>query len=123
MSGQHNKYERRAIRRLRIRKRVAGSTGRPRLSVFRSANHIYAQIVDDERGVTLVQASSREGKLDLSGIEAKGRVAQSVAVGRLIAGRAKAAGIENVCFDRGGYLYHGRVKALADGARAGGLSF
>jgi large subunit ribosomal protein L18 len=123
MSGQHNKYERRAIRRLRIRKRVAGTTVRPRLSVFRSANQIYAQIVDDERGVTLVQASSRDQGLDLSGIEAKGRVAKSVAVGRLIAGRAKAAGVARVCFDRGGYLYHGRVKALADGARAAGLDF
>jgi len=123
MSGQHNKYERRAIRRLRIRKRVAGTGERPRLSVFRSANHIYAQVVDDERGVTLVQASSRDAGLDLSGIEAKGRVAKSMAVGRLIAGRAKAAGIAKVCFDRGGYLYHGRVKALADGARAAGLDF
>lgn len=123
MSGQHNKYERRAIRRLRIRKRVAGTTGRPRLSVFRSAAHIYAQLVDDERGVTLVQASSLEKGLDMSGIEAKGRIRLSMAVGRLIAQRAKQAGIAKVCFDRGGYLYHGRVKALADGARAGGLDF
>jgi len=123
MSGQHNKYERRAIRRLRIRKRVAGSAGRPRLSVFRSANHIYAQVVDDERGVTLAAASSCEKGLDLSGIEAKGRVGSSMAVGRLIAQRAKQAGVARVCFDRGGYLYHGRVKALADGARAGGLDF
>ena len=122
MSGQHNKYERRAIRRLRIRKRVEGSNGRPRLSVFRSAVHIYAQLVDDESGRTLVQASSRE-KLDTSGIEAKGRILLSTAVGRLIAQRAKAAGVTQVCFDRGGYLYHGRVKALADGARAGGLDF
>ena len=123
MSGQHNKYERRAIRRLRIRKRVEGSKGRPRLSVFRSASHIYAQLVDDERGVTLVQASSREQGLDTSGIDAKGRIRLSTAVGRLIAQRAKEAGIQQVCFDRGGYLYHGRVKALADGARAGGLDF
>jgi large subunit ribosomal protein L18 len=122
MSGQHNKYERRVIRRMRIRKRVEGSKGRPRLSVFRSAIHIYAQLVDDESGRTLVQASSRE-KLDTSGIEAKGRILLSTAVGRLIAQRAKAAGVTQVCFDRGGYLYHGRVKALADGARAGGLDF
>ena len=122
MSGQHNKYERRAIRRLRIRKRVEGSKGRPRLSVFRSAVHIYAQLVDDQSGRTLAQASSRE-KLDTSGIEAKGRLLLSTAVGRLIAQRAKAAGVTQVCFDRGGYLYHGRVKALADGARAGGLDF
>ena len=122
MSGQHNKYERRAIRRMRIRKRVEGSKARPRLSVFRSGVHIYAQLVDDESGRTLVQASSRE-KLDTSGIEAKGRILLSTAVGRLIAERAKAAGVTQVCFDRGGYLYHGRVKALADGARAGGLDF
>jgi len=123
MSGQHNKYERRAIRRLRIRKRVSGTVARPRLSVFRSAVHIYAQLVDDERGVTLVQASSREKGLDVSGIEAKGRIRLSMAVGRLIAQRAKQAGVAQVCFDRGGYLYHGRVKALADGARAAGLDF
>jgi len=123
MSGQHNKYERRAIRRMRIRKRVEGSKGRPRLSVFRSAAHIYAQLVDDEQGVTLAQASSREQGLDTSDIEAKGRIRLSTAVGRLIAQRAKAAGITQVCFDRGGYLYHGRVKALADGARAAGLEF
>ena len=122
MSGQHNKYERRAIRRMRIRKRVEGSKGRPRLSVFRSGVHIYAQLVDDESGRTLAHASSRE-KLDTSGIEAKGRILLSTAVGRLIAQRAKAAGVTQVCFDRGGYLYHGRVKALADGARAGGLDF
>ncbi len=123
MSGQHNKYERRAIRRLRIRKRVNGTAERPRLSVFRSAVHIYAQLVDDERGVTLAQASSREKDLDTSGIEGKGRIRLSQAVGRLIAQRAKTAGVARVCFDRGGYLYHGRVKALADGARAGGLDF
>ena len=123
MSGQHNKYERRAIRRMRIRKRVEGSGARPRLSVFRSAVHIYAQLVDDERGVTVASASSREKDLDVSGIEEKGRIRLSKAVGRLIAQRAKEAGIAKVCFDRGGYLYHGRVKALADGARAGGLDF
>lgn len=123
MSGQHNKYERRTIRRLRIRKRVSGTVARPRLSVFRSATHIYAQLVDDERGVTLAQASSREKGLDVSGIEAKGRIRLSMAVGRLIAQRAKQAGVAQVCFDRGGYLYHGRVKALADGARAAGLDF
>ena len=123
MSGQHNKYERRAIRRLRIRKRVAGDASRPRLSVYRSAVHIYAQVVDDERGVTIAQASSREKGLDVSGIEAKGRIQLSVAVGRLVAQRAKQAGVARVCFDRGGYIYHGRVKALADGARAAGLDF
>jgi large subunit ribosomal protein L18 len=123
MSGQHNKHERRRIRRYRIRRKVSGTTDRPRLSVFRSASHIYAQLVDDERGVTLAAASSREPGLDLSGIEAKGKIAKSVAVGRLIAQRAKQAGVASISFDRGGYLYHGRVKALADGARAAGLDF
>jgi len=120
-SGHHNKYERRQIRRLRIRNRVTGSTARPRLSVFRSASHIYAQIVDDVNGVTLVQASSRD---DVKGlVDGKGKVGASTAVGKLLAQRAKEKGISAVAFDRGGYLYHGRVKALADGARAGGLNF
>ena len=121
MSGQHNKYERRRIRRYRIRNRVSGSAVRPRLSVFRSNDHIYAQVVDDVRGVTLAQASSRDDVKSL--VEGAGRVNLSVAVGKLLAQRAKAAGVELVAFDRGGYLYHGRVKALADGARAGGLTF
>jgi len=121
MSGQHNKYERRRIRRYRIRKRVRGSEARPRLSVFRSSSHIYAQIIDDRRGTTLVAASSRE-KLAPEG-DAAGKIGLSHAVGRLLAQRAKEKGVTQVAFDRGGYLYHGRVKALADGARAGGLEF
>ncbi len=121
MSGEHNKVERRRIRRLRIRKRVRGSAERPRLSVFRSASHIYAQIVDDARGVTLVAASSREaGTVPAGG---KGKLGASAEVGKRLAERAKAKGLARVSFDRGGYLYHGRVKALADGARAGGLEF
>jgi large subunit ribosomal protein L18 len=119
MSGQHNKHERRRIRRYRIRKRVSGSTERPRLSVFRSARHIYAQIIDDARGVTLVAASSRE---DIAR-EGKGKLGVCTEVGKRLAARAKEKGVARVCFDRGGYLYHGRVKALADGARAGGLEF
>ena len=119
MSGQHNHYERRAIRRQRIRKRVAGNGERPRLSVFRSARHIYAQLVDDARGVTLVCASSKEAEKP----SGSGKTSVSTAVGQLLAGRAKAKGIVRVCFDRGGYRYHGRVKARADGARAGGLEF
>jgi large subunit ribosomal protein L18 len=119
MSGQHNHYERRQIRRYRIRKRVAGTAERPRLAVFRSSNHIYAQVIDDLLGTTLVAASSRETAKPAEG----GKIALSTEVGRLIAERAKAKGIARVCFDRGGYLYHGRVKALADGARAGGLEF
>ena len=119
MSGQHNHYERRTIRRYRIRKRLVGSGERPRLSVFRSSRHIYAQLVDDGRGVTLVCASSKEAAKPGQG----GKTAASSAVGQLLAERAKSKGIVRVCFDRGGYLYHGRVKALADGARAGGLEF
>ncbi len=120
-SGQHNKYERRQIRRYRIRNRVTGSPDRPRLSVFRSSSHIYAQIVDDANGVTITQASSRDDVKQL--VEGKGKVGLSAAVGKLLAQRAKEKGIAAVAFDRGGYLYHGRVKALADGARAGGLNF
>ena len=120
-SGQHNKYERRQIRRYRIRNKVSGTTNRPRLSVFRSSAHIYAQIIDDFEGVTLAQASSRDDVKSL--VEGKGKVGLSAAVGKLLAQRAKEQGISAVAFDRGGYLYHGRVKALADGARAGGLNF
>jgi large subunit ribosomal protein L18 len=120
MSGQHNKYERRRIRRYRIRKRVSGTDQRPRLSVFRSSRHIYAQIIDDVRGVTLAAASSREGDVPREG---KGKLGVCTEVGKRLAARAKDKGVARVCFDRGGYLYHGRVKALADGARAGGLEF
>jgi large subunit ribosomal protein L18 len=119
MSGQHNHYERRRIRRYRIRKRVTGTSERPRLSVFRSSKHIYAQIIDDVRGATLVAASSRE---DVAR-DGAGKTGLSAAVGKLLAERAKEKGVAKVAFDRGGYLYHGRVKALADGARAGGLEF
>ena len=121
MSGKHNKYERRRIRRYRIRKRVTGTDERPRLSVFRSSKHIYGQIVDDVRGVTLASASSRESLGPVS--EGPRKIALSQAVGRRLAERAKEKGITRVSFDRGGYLYHGRVKALADGARAAGLQF
>ena len=121
MSGTHNHYERRRIRHYRVRRRVVGSAERPRLSVFRSSKHIYAQVIDDMNGVTLASASSRE---DLATrVEGKGKATVSVAVGKLVAERARGKGVEKVCFDRGGYLYHGRVKALADGARAGGLNF
>ncbi len=121
MSGRHDKNELRHIRHLRIRRKVRGTAARPRLSVFRSAVHIYAQLVDDVRGVTVAAASSRD---DLAThVEGKGRVAVSGAVGKLLAERAQAQGIKQVAFDRGGFLYHGRVKALADGARAGGLEF
>lgn len=100
---------------MRIRKKVNGTAERPRLSVYRSNKAIYCQLINDQLGHTLVAASS----LGMTGTN----TAQAAEVGKLIAERAKAAGILNVVFDRGGYLYHGRVKALADGAREGGLQF
>ena len=121
MSGQHNHVERRRIRRYRIRRKISGTSARPRLSVFRSARFIYAQIIDDVDGKTIVAASSRDK--DLGAAEGKGKLGISGEVGKLVARRAKEKGITRVAFDRGGYLYHGRVKALADGARAGGLEF
>jgi large subunit ribosomal protein L18 len=127
MSGKRNKLERWTMRKLRIRSKVSGSSGRPRLSVFRSSRHIYAQLVDEGTGRTLVAASSRPaaGERDVlrGKVEGKGKVALSVAVGRILAEKSLAQGIKKVCFDRSGYRYHGRVKALADGARAGGLEF
>jgi large subunit ribosomal protein L18 len=102
-----------------IRKRISGSSERPRLSVYRSNKGIYAQIIDDVTGKTIVSASSLSK--DFAGTGNKSD--QSVAVGKLVASRAVAAGIKDVVFDRNGYLYHGRVKSLAEGAREGGLNF
>ena len=106
----------------RIRKTLSGTPVRPRLAVFRSNKHIYAQIIDDAKGTTLTAASSRDAdaKKDLKNC---GNVAAAKVVGTLVAQRAKARGIEAVLFDRGGYLYHGRVKALAEAAREAGLEF
>ncbi len=104
----------------RIRKRLRGTPERPRLSVFRSLKHIYAQVIDDRSGRTLASASSAEKG---SPVTSGGNVAGAREVGKRIAERAKAAGIRKVVFDRGGYLYHGRVKALAEAAREGGLEF
>jgi large subunit ribosomal protein L18 len=112
--------QRRARRHLRVRKKVSGSGARPRLVVFRSSKHVYAQLVDDARGVTLVGASDRSDGIQ---IEGKGKTAKSFALGQLIAVKAKERGITRVVFDRAGYQYHGRVKAVADGARKGGLEF
>ena len=103
----------------RIRKRIKGTTSRPRLSVFRSNRAIYCQLIDDQNGNTLAAAFSGEGTIDAKGN--KTEVAKSV--GKLIAEKALAQNISQVVFDRSGYLYHGRVKALADGAREGGLQF
>jgi len=110
--------DRRARRHLRVRKRVRGTAARPRLVVFRSSKHIYAQVVDDDKGVTLVGAADTSEGIQ---VEGSGKTAKSHALGRLIAARAREKGIAKVVFDRGGYQYHGRVKAVADGARKGGL--
>jgi large subunit ribosomal protein L18 len=108
-------------RRNRIRRAIRkAANGRPRLSVHRSSQHIYAQVIDDAQGVTLAAASTLEK--DLRG-DSGGNVAAAQAVGRLVAERAAAAGVKQVIFDRGAYLYHGRIKALADAAREGGLEF
>ena len=114
------KQQRRQKLRWRIRTTVSGTAVKPRLSVFRSNKDIYAQLVDDKAGNTLAAASSREKDIFSAG---GNKVERSAKVGRLLAERAKAAGIEACVFDRGGYLYHGRVKSLADGAREGGLKF
>lgn len=116
---QLTKANRRKRIHMRIRKNIGGTAEFPRLNVFRSNRYIYAQLIDDVNGVTLAQANSQEPAVENTG----NKTDQSAAVGKLLAERAKGAGIETVVFDRGGYLYHGRVKALADGAREGGLKF
>lgn len=109
-------------RHRRVRKKVFGTAERPRLNVFRSLRHIHAQIVDDERGHTLVAISTLDNIVsdELAGLD---KTAQAKVVGKALAERAQAKGIQSVVFDRGGYKYHGRVKALADGAREAGLKF
>ena len=109
----------RVRRHKRVRKNISGTAERPRLNVFRSAKHIYAQIIDDAKGVTLVAASSLDKDFDGYG----GNVEAAEKVGKKVAEKALAAGIKQVVFDRGGYVYHGRVAALAKGAREGGLNF
>ncbi|HEU4370382.1 MAG TPA: 50S ribosomal protein L18 [Methylomirabilota bacterium] len=109
-------------RHRRLRRWVRGTAARPRLAVFRSLNHIYAQLVDDDGGRTLVAADSRSKEFRAANPRG-GNVAAAKAVGAVLAQRAKAAGVDRIVFDRGGYKYHGRVKALADAARAGGLVF
>jgi large subunit ribosomal protein L18 len=115
------KNEKRGHVHERIRKKLQGTPERPRLNVYRSLNHIYVQLIDDMAGTTLVSASSAEGKKEDR--RTGGNVAAAKAVGKTIAERAKAKGVTKVVFDRGGYIYHGRVKALADAAREAGLQF
>jgi large subunit ribosomal protein L18 len=109
----------------RIRKKIAGTTERPRLSVYRSVSHVYAQVIDDSKGVTLASAGTIEKGKGQKGDKRPtgGNVASAKEIGKLIAERAKEKGIKQVVFDRGGYLYHGRIKALADAAREAGLEF
>lgn len=112
--------DRRKRVRTRVRRKVHGTTARPRLTVFKSLNHIYAQVIDDQSGNTLASASSKDKDF---GADRGSNVAAAKRVGELIGQRAKSEGVETVVFDRGGYLYHGRVKALADSAREQGLKF
>jgi len=113
------KRVRRARRKQGIRKEIFGMPDRPRLSVYRSLNHVYAQVIDDLTGKTVVSASTR----DKSFADKGAKMSEATAVGKLVAQRAKEKGISKVVFDRNGYLYQGRIKALADGAREGGLQF
>ena len=120
MANANTQFER---RRARVRRTLkARAAGRPRLSIHRSSKHIYAQVIDDEKGETVASASSLEK--DMRGALKTGAdIVAATAVGKLVAERASAKGVKEVIFDRGGYLYHGRVKALADAAREGGLNF
>ena len=112
-----NKNQARQKRHIRVRKTLSGTPERPRLNVYRSDNHIYAQVIDDLAGHTLVSASSLDATLRKPDVRGSGgNIDAATAVGKLVAERAKAAGITRVVFDRGGYLYHGRIKSLADGA-------
>lgn len=121
------KRERRERAHLRVRQRVRGNAERPRLSVYKSLQYIYAQVIDDERGVTLAQANSADaevkGRISADGAGSGKTQNAAKAVGEVIAERAKAQGIDKVVFDRGGYVFHGKVKAVADGAREKGLQF
>jgi large subunit ribosomal protein L18 len=118
MISQRDRNEIRQRVHTRIREKLAGTGERPRLNVYRSLNHIYAQVIDDSKGVTVVSASSKAAKLKTGG-----NIAAAKEIGKLVAERAQEKGIKKVVFDRGGYLYHGRIKALADAAREAGLEF
>ncbi|MEQ2528973.1 50S ribosomal protein L18 [Robertmurraya yapensis] len=120
MITKADKNATRKKRHARVRSKLAGTAARPRLNVFRSSKHIYAQLIDDVNGVTLVSASTLDKEVSL---ESTGNVDAAVKVGELVAKRAVEKGVKAVVFDRGGYLYHGRVKALADAARENGLEF
>lgn len=122
MGNPGNKLRARERRRRRVRVKVRGTPQRPRLSVFRSAKHMYAQVIDDVSNRVLVSASSVAGEFRARGVNG-GNVAGAALVGEILAGKAKERGIQRVVFDRNGFLYHGRVKAVATAAREGGLDF
>ncbi|MBN8573374.1 MAG: 50S ribosomal protein L18 [Candidatus Kapaibacterium sp.] len=122
MSVQKLKVKQRARRKQRVRKKVFGTQERLRLSVYRSLGHIYAQVIDDTKGHTVAAASSTDKEV-VSSVEGKTKSEKSHLVGKILAQRALAANVSSVVFDRNGFMYHGRVKALADGAREGGLQF
>lgn len=122
MAKTSGKVVARAKRIKRIRKKITGTAAKPRLRVFKSNRHIYAQVIDDAAGHTLAAMSSMDKQI-LEDAELKGKTAKARKVGSLLADKAKAAGIASVVFDRGGYIYHGRVKALSEGAREAGLDF
>ena len=122
MFSKKDKNQTRQVRHLRVRNKISGTPERPRLNVYRSLNEIYAQIIDDVNGATLASCSTMDKELSKQ-LEGKNKTEQAKLVGLEIAKRAKANKIEDVVFDRGGYLYTGRVQALADGAREGGLRF
>lgn len=122
MITKSDKNKARLKRHLRVRKKIQGTTERPRLNIFRSSKHMYAQLIDDVKGVTIASASTQDKELKES-IGNGGNVEAARKVGALIAERAKKSGVQQVVFDRGGYLYHGRVQALADAAREAGLEF
>ncbi len=121
MNKNKAKVVRRQRRRIGIRKRIVGTPERPRLAVYRSLNHMYAQVIDDMAGVTLASASTRDKGVKVE--SSAGNIASAKAVGAVLAERAKKAGVEAVVLDRGGFKFHGRVKAFADAARESGLKF
>ncbi|VEN74788.1 50S ribosomal subunit protein L18 [Candidatus Desulfarcum epimagneticum] len=122
MASLSKKKTARLKRKKRIRKKVSGTAQRPRLTVFRSARHIYAQVIDDTQGRTLVSVSTLEKDLKAQ-VESKGKIDSAVMAGKMIGERALSQGIERVVFDRNGFRYHGRVKAISDSAREAGLKF
>ena len=120
LRSPRTRAEKRRRRQLRVRKKIHGSGERPRLVVFRSLKHIYAQLIDDTVGKTIVGVNDRSKGIE---VEGTGKIGKAFAVGQLLGARAKEKGVSSVVFDRAGYMYHGRVKAVADGARKSGLEF